>query len=373
MSSLRKSLGWVIALAIIAALAVPKLLTESDSSKAQAAAPAKTEERPLVRYRVLAPELLEERLSTTGTLRAAEQVELVSEIAGKVQEIFFREGRRVAAGELLLRLDDTELTANRTRAVYQLELAQQRESRQQQLLGEGVIAQQDYDRALSELNVLKAELQLIDVRLLKTEIRAPFGGMIGLRFVSPGSFLTPQTRIATLQSVKTMNVDFSIPEKYAGVVQPGRRIQFRVKSSDQPFGGEIVALEPSIDAETRSLTVRARCDNPAGLLWPGAFADVEIAVRRIEEALTVPSIAIIPELGGKKVFVLEDGRVLPRSVETGIRTADRVQVLSGLETGDKVIVSGLERLRSGSEVEVLEDRGPADDADPAQVEPATVS
>lgn len=362
MSGLRKSLGWVIALVLIAALAVPKLLTETDPGKAQGATPDKSENRPLVRYQVLVPELLEERLSTTGTLRAAEQVDLVSEITGKVEEIFFREGRRVAVGDLLLKIDDTELAANRTRVVYQLELARQREKRQEQLLREGVTSQQDYDRALSERNVLDAELQVIDARLVKTEIRAPFSGVIGLRLVSPGSFLTPQTRIATLQSVATMNVDFSLPEKYVGIVQPGHEIQFRVKSSEEPFTGEITALEPSIDAATRSLTVRARCDNRSGLLWPGAFADVEIAVRRIEEALTVPSIAVIPELGGKKVFVLEDGRAMPRVVETGIRTTDKVQVLNGLDAGDKVIVSGIERLRSGSEVEVIEDRREDDEA-----------
>jgi membrane fusion protein (multidrug efflux system) len=298
------------------------------------------------------PQTLTERLSTTGTVRANEKVDLVAEIAGKVAAIHFREGRRVSSGELLLEIDDTQLRAERERAAYRLSLAERSEARQRRLLDEGLISQEEYDFALNELNVLKAELELAEGRLVKTRIEAPFGGVIGLRAVSVGSYLTPQTRIATLQDVDPVKIDFSVPEKYTGDLVAGATMLFRTRGSDDAHTGTIVAVEPLVDPDTRSLTVRAQSPNPDGALVPGAFADVEIVVRRIEGALAVPNRAVIPELGGKKVYVYDDGEARPRPVETGLRTAELVEVTQGLEPGDRVIVTAIQRLRAGLEVEI---------------------
>mgnify|MGYP000494165465 CR=1 FL=1 len=150
-----------------------------------------------------------------------------------------------------------------------------------------------------------------------------------------------------------MKLDFSVPEKYAARLRPGRQVSFSVKGSEREFVGEIYAIEPSVDADTRSLLLRARCPNPGGALVPGAFADVRLVVERIADALTVPSIAVIPELGGKKVFVLAAGKAEPRPVVTGIRTEDRVQVVSGLEPGTQVIVAGQGSLKNGSKVKII--------------------
>ncbi len=346
--SLRRSVGLILFL-VIAILAVPKLVSLG-SGTAPPPLPLQPPEKLPVKSFKLVPEPLEERLATTGTIRADEHVELVSEVAGKVSAIHFQEGSRVVQGQLLLAIDDTEIRAQQARVVHQLELAEQREKRQRELLEQGVISQQDYDSVYSELQVLQAEQQLWEARQVKTQIRAPFAGVIGLRYVSAGSYLTPQTLIATLQALDMVKIDFSVPEKYTSAVVPGREIAFRVKSKDQPFRGVITAIEPNVDSGTRSLTLRARCANPDHLLWPGAFADVELVVRRIEGALSVPSIAVIPELGGKKVFVVQNGVARERQVETGIRTADRVQILRGLAAGDEVIISGLQRLRSETAV-----------------------
>ncbi len=208
--------------------------------------------------------------------------------------------------------------------------------------------------AQSELNVLRAELELVEARLIKTKIHAPFGGIVGLRDVSVGSYLTPQTRIATLQDVNPVKVDFSVPEKYVRYLQTGTDIQFRTKGTEEAHTGTIAAVEPLVDLETRSLTIRATSPNPDGDLVPGAFADVEIVVRRIEGALAVPNRAVIPELGGKKVFVVADGEAQPRSVETGLRTAELIEVTRGLEANDQVIVSAIQRLRPGLPVQVQE-------------------
>lgn len=342
-----------LALTLVIGALIPRLL----SPKSRGAAPARSNARAVsVRTVRVTPQTLTERLSTTGTVRANEDVELVAEIAGKVDAIHFREGRRVQKDELLLEIDDTQLRAERERAVHRVSLAERSEARQRRLLGEGLVSQEEYDFAQSELDVLRSELELAEGRLIKTRIHAPFGGIVGLRDVSVGTYLTPQTRIATLQDVNPIKVDFSVPEKHARHLKAGAQIQFRTKGSDEVHAGTIVAVEPRIDLQTRSLTLRAQSPNPHGVLVPGAFADVEIVIRRIEGALAVPNRAVIPELGGKKVFVYEDGEAQPRSVETGLRTAETVEVTRGLEAGDRVIVTAIQRLRPGLPLTLEEER-----------------
>jgi len=348
----RRGVGILVALAIVAVVAAPKLLQLRRSSAPGEVAQATKTLR--VRTHRVAPVELTERLATTGTVRANEEVEIVSEISGKISAIHFEEGSRVSAGQLLLKIDDSELLAEQQRAVYRVELAERDEARQKQLLEDGVISREAYDVALGELNVLRAELQLIEAQLVKTEIRAPFDGVIGLRWVSPGSYLSSQTRIASLNDLDPVKLDFTVPEKYSALMKVGDEISFEVEGFERSFPGTIYAIEPSIDAATRSLRVRARCPNPDGLLVPGAFANVDLVLRAVEDALTVPSIAVIPELGGKKVFVYEDGAAQPRQVETGIRSETAVQITSGLAEGDLVIFSGLLQLQPGLAVEVEE-------------------
>ncbi len=354
----RRAFGVLAVLAVVAVVAAPKLLQLR--REATPVSTATTATVLTVGAHRVAPVELTERLSTTGTVRANEEVEIVSEISGKVSSIYFEEGSRVNAGQLLLKIDDSELLAEKQRALYRVQLAELDEARQKRLLADGVIARESYDVALGELNVLQAELQLIEAQLLKTEIRAPFNGVIGLRWVSPGSYLSTQTRIASLNDLDPVKIDFTVPEKYSSLMKVGDRISFAVEGSDRLFSGTVYAVEPSIDATTRSLRVRARCPNHDGALVPGAFANVNLVLRSVEDALTVPSIAVIPELGGKKVFVYEDGMAQPRSVETGIRSDTEVQITSGLSAGDLVITTGLLQLQPGSEVEIEEiGAGPA--------------
>ncbi len=350
---MRRLTLFLLALVIVGALLVPRLISKTASDSAPAAGGAGGGETRVLRVDVeeMVPERLVERLATTGTVRANEQVELVSEVSGKIEEILFEEGSRVEAGQVLVKLDASELLAEQERALHLLELAQRREARQHELLDDGVISEEEYENALSRRNVLRAELRLIEAQLVKTAIRAPFAGVVGLRRVSLGSYLSPQTRIATLQDVDAVKIDFSVPEKYAARMRVGGEISFSVKGDERTFRGEIYAIEPAVDAETRSLELRAKSPNPDGVLVPGAFADVELVVREIPDALTVPSIAVVPELGGKKIFVLEDGKARARQVRTGIRTDQRVQITDGLAAGERVIVSAIQQLRAELEVE----------------------
>jgi len=344
-------LGLAIALGVIAALAVPKILPLLSDD---AAVTTTTSTVLRVKVHEVTATDLAERLATIGTVRANEEVDLVSETSGKISAIHFDEGAAVVKGQLLLKIDDSEIVAERQRAVHRVELAERAEARQQQLLDDGVISSETYDVALGEVNVLKAELQLIEAQLLKTEIRAPFGGVIGLRWVSPGSYLSSQTRIASLQDLDPVKIDFSVPERYSGLMRIGNEITFTVEGIETEFVGTVYAIEPSVDATSRSLRMRARSPNADGALLPGTFANVDLAVRTASGTLAVPAIAVIPELGGKKVFVYQDGTAVPKTVTTGIRSDREVEITSGLEEGDLVITTGILQLQPGIEVELDE-------------------
>lgn len=343
----------VLLLALVAILA-PRIFSSSSrgttSTPAEQAA-ATEPPRTAVTVHTVQPQVLTEQLSTTGTLRANEQVELTTEIAGKVASIRFREGSRVAAGDVVLELDAAELSAQRERAAHRVDLARRREERQRELLEDGLLSAQEYDFVRTELDVLRAELTLVEAQLSKTTLRAPFGGVIGLRFVSPGAYVTPQTSVASLQDLDPIKVDFTVPERHASRIRLGDVVEIAVAGVEGRFPAEIFAIEPAVDPATRSLVVRARRANPDGKLLPGAFADVQVVVSEVPEALAVPSVAVVPELGGKKVFVVEQGHAQSRPVETGIRTDTMVEVTAGLEAGDQVIVGGVERVRTGDAVD----------------------
>jgi len=343
----------------IAVLAAPRLMPSRRAAPAVEPAAMQIDEAPLrVEIVRVAPRAIAERLATSGTVRANEQVDLLSEIAGVVKRIEFDEGTTVRRGQRLVKIEDDELQAQRERVVHRLSLAESREARQRELREQGVASEQDYDVASNELAVLRAELRLVDAQIEKTEIRAPFAGVVGLRYISEGSLLSPQTRIATLQDLASVKIDFTVPEQYAGRIRPGDDITFRIKGSDQDRQARVYATEPRINAETRSLTIRARSDNPGRALLPGSFADVALSVGEVPDALVVPSLAVVPELGGQKVFVVENGLAQPRPVQTGIRSETDVQIVSGLNPGDEVIVSAIQRLRAGLPVEPV----PAGDA-----------
>ncbi len=343
-------LRWIgVAVVVVVGLAVPKWLSMQRQPVA-GPGPA-VEERLQVRVETVTPGPLEERLVTSGTVRANEWVNIVTEVAGKIESIEFEEGAVVQEGSVLVRLDTSTLSAERDRARFRAELARRQEARQRELLNDGLISTEEYDSTVGELNVLEAELELRQAMLAKAEIRAPFSGVIGLRGVSPGAYVTSQTRLTTLQDIDPVKIEFSVPEAYARELALGDAVRFSIKGLQEEYQGQIYAIEPAIDPETRSLTLRAKAANPSGTLLPGAFAEVDVAIREVPDALSLPAVAVVPELGGKKVYLFADGVAETRIVETGIRTEDRVQITRGLEPGERVIVSNIARLRAGLPVE----------------------
>lgn len=312
-----------------------------------------------VRTLVVEPSGLEETVWTTGELRADESVELRAEESGRVVALHFREGQRVAAGELLVKINDEDLQADLRRARVQKQLAEQRERRTKSLLDENTVSQEIYDEALGQVEIVAANIESIEARIRKTEIHAPFAGTIGLRQVSEGSFVTSSQTIATLQSLDPIKLDFSVPEKYAAEIHTGERVEFTVAGLDPTFSGEVYAREPRIDTETRTVRLRARAPNPRSSLLPGAFAKVRLVLSSDDDALTVPAIAVVPGNEATTVWVVADGQAAPRRVQVGQRAEDRVEITSGLEPGDHVVVTGVQQMRPGLAVEEVSAEGPS--------------
>ena len=300
----------------------------------------------------LEPQRLDDIVRVTGELRANEEVELRAEEDGRVVALHFDEGQRVAAGELLVKINDADLQAELRRAQVQRAMAERREQRMEKLLAEQTVSQEVYDEARGRLSVLEAEIELIEARIAKTEVHAPFAGVLGLRTVSQGSYLTSAQVVATLQSLDPIKIDFAVPEKYASALGAGAEVELEVAGQAETVTGRVYAVEPRIDAATRTVQVRAKAPNPDRRLLPGAFAEVRLVLERIDDALLVPSIALIPGLEATTVYVVEDGAAQPRQVQVGRRTAEQVQILDGLAAGDEVIVSGLQQLKPGVAVAV---------------------
>jgi membrane fusion protein (multidrug efflux system) len=272
-----------------------------------------------------------------------------SEISGRIVSISFAEGSRVSKGQVLVKINDSELRAQLARAESRLAIANDEANRQKQLFDQTLTSEREYTNATNEADVAKAEADLIRAQLAKTEIRAPFAGVVGLRSVSEGSYVAPANLITTLRDVSTIKIDFSVPERYAGRIATGDHVEFRVQGSPRSYAASVYAVESGIDETTRTLRVRARASNPDGALVPGAFADVTVPLVE-REALTIPAYALVPELKGHMVFVYHAGSAEPRSVEIGTRTEDRIEITAGLQAGDTLITSAILQLKPGAPV-----------------------
>lgn len=295
---------------------------------------------------------LEDKLFASGTLLATEEAELKTETSGRVILLNLPEGKTVKAGTLLLKVNDADLQAQLNKTSIQIRLAHETEQRVRRLLQVEGSSRQEHDNAVAALQALKADSAYLQAQIAKTEIRAPFDGVIGIRSVSIGSYVTPLVAVAKIHQIKPIKIDFSLPEKYTPLLKTGDEVHFKTESSTQSFSGKIIVKDPEVDFNTRSVRYRALSNNAKEILLPGAYARVEIPLKKSSEYLFVPTEAIVPFLKGKKVFVVKDGVAEEKIVETGLRTEDHIQVLSGLEVGDSVVVNGNYQLKKGAPVKV---------------------
>lgn len=314
-------------------------------SRSEAAAPLEVE------IVVVRPEPLESTVPATGTLLPVESVEIVSELSRKLVRVHAREGQTVKKGELLFELDSADLVAENARLAVQEALARRTAERQRALVAERVGTEADADVAGAKFDEIVAARRALAVTLDKTRIRAPMNGVLGLRRVSEGAWVSSATVLISLQDTSSLKIDFRVPERYAGSLAKDAAFRIEVDGVAGRFEGRVSAIEPIVESSSRSLLVRGVVEGGDGLV-PGAFAKVELPMR-LADALSVPAIAIQASADGRRVFVERDGFARAVNVELGLRGVERVQVLSGLEPGERVIRTNLLRVKEGSPVRVV--------------------
>lgn len=301
---------------------------------------------------VVKPQTFNNNLSLSGSIEANEQVEIRSEVSGIVESINFQEGSTVTQGQLLFKVNDIELRAQLQQAKTKEILASENERRAKLLLQKEAISQEEYDIARSDYKSAQAQSQLTSAQIGKTAVRAPFSGKIGLRSISKGTYITPSILVAKLVNIGKLKITFSIPEKYATQVKENTNLTFTVAGSDKKYNARVYAIEPEVAVATRTLQIRALAENKDGQLLPGTFANVELPLDIIKNAIVVPTEAIIPIQNGKKVFIAENGKAKEVKVETTTRTDASVLVTSGLKAGDTLITSGVMSLKNETLVKI---------------------
>ena len=304
--------------------------------------------------RVQATELADP-IESLGTLRANETADLTTSITETISEIRFRDGERVSAGQVLVALTNREQLAELAAAEANVEEAERQFNRVQDLAERGQESRAILDQRQRELNTAKAQLQAVEARLSDRLIVAPFDGVLGLRNVSVGSLLTPGTVVTTILDDSVMKVDFSVPELFLALLEPGLEITARSSAyADKVFDGQVTSLSNQVDPVTRSVQVRAEIPNDDLLLRPGMLMNVTLKARE-RQALTVPEEAILSRGRDHYVFVIEEAdqvRVKRRAVSLGQRYPGEVEIRSGLDEGEGVVIHGGFRLSDGDRVSI---------------------
>lgn len=323
------------------------------------------------------------RLPAIGTLKAYQGVDLAAEVDGIVREVLFESGQKVTLGQPLIQLDSEVERASLATAEAERSLAQIEYERGRSLVSRSNISKSEFDRLASTLQKATASVAQLKAQLDKKRINAPFAGTIGIRQVDPGNYLSPGATIATLQDLSRLHVDFFLPEQQAPRLSVGQRVLLKVAAyPDESFEGQIAAINPKVENETRNLQVRATLNNPDEKLLPGMFANLQVLLPSEEQVIVVPETAITYTLYGNSVYVIgekkddkgevvkdADGKtqlaVERRFVETGERRDGRVMILKGLEAGQQVVTSGQLKLDNGAHVAIVDDPVQPDSVEPS--------
>lgn len=293
---------------------------------------------------------LTQQVSTVGSLLAQNTVTLRAENSGRIAKILFKEGSPTTAGALLVQLDTELLQAELKQAQAQLSLAQSRSHRAKQLTQQGFISAQAQDESNSERAVAAAQVAIIQAKINKSQIKAPFDGVLGLRNVSLGDYVSDGTEIVTLSSLDQLQVDFRVPEQYLNQITIGTPIRLRLDAQvGREFLGEVNAISPLLDEQGRSVLLRAHVPNPDLELRPGQFARVIVDLTE-NEGLMIPETALSPSGQSQYVYRVKDNDIAERvEVQVGIRRDGWVQV-TGLKDNDLVLTTGLQKVQNGSKV-----------------------
>ncbi len=300
---------------------------------------------------IASPKAINTSIEANGTVVANEYVELHTEVSGRLTYLNVPEGKEIKQGTIIARVNDADLQAQLNKTKVILQLATKTEERLRKLLAVNGVNQADYDIALNAVNGYKADMVYTQSLIDKTVVKAPFSGVIGLRQVSPGAYLTSATVISTMQQLNKIKIDFTLPEEYSRLVRTGSTVDVKVNESTQTMRkAMIIATEPQVNQTTRNLKVRAVLqDNKVN---PGAYVKVFIAAKANQQSILVPTNAIIPDDKNKQLVVVKNGKAAFINVETGARQADNIEIIHGIQTGDTIVVTGLLFARPKSQLKI---------------------
>ncbi|MDR1609880.1 MAG: efflux RND transporter periplasmic adaptor subunit [Candidatus Symbiothrix sp.] len=307
--------------------------------------------KPLnINSKVIRSESLTDHIQVTGNLIPDEEVDLTFEAAGKIVNIFFKEGSAVNKGQLLAKVNDKPLLAELQKLVAQIPLAEDRVYRQKALLEKDAVSKETYEQVTTELEKLHADIDLVKSRIAQTELRAPFDGIIGLRQVSEGAYASPATVVASLTKIIPLKIEFAVPERYMNMIHQGTPIEFQMDKDN--YAASVYAVNSRIEKDILQLKARAVYPNVNGRLKPGRSVLVKIKSNELKNAIVVPNEAVIAEMGRDIAYIYSSGQAKMIELSKGIRTESSVQILDGLKLGDTLIVSGIMQLRDGLPVTI---------------------
>jgi membrane fusion protein (multidrug efflux system) len=362
-----KKIKWgiisIILLVIAGMVIYPSVKRYVGSSKEQGdAAPPPAAPNPYtsrqalnINAEIIHQQPLTDRLITIGTAIPDEEVDLSFETSGKVVAIYFREWTHVQQGDLLAKINDKPLQAQLKKLEAEIPLARDRVYRQRALLEKDAVSQEAFEQVTTDYDKLMADIELVKANIAQTELRAPFSGIIGLRSISEGSYTTPNTNIVKLTKISPIKIEFSINELYVSDLRDGTPILFRLENSEKgikEYRAQVYAIDSKMDLSTRTMKVRALYPNINEEILPGRYVSVEVSRREIPDALTIPSEAIVPEMGKSIVYLYRNGEAKYTEIIAGLRTESRVQALEGIHEGDTLITTGVMQLRSGMKVTI---------------------
>jgi membrane fusion protein, multidrug efflux system len=299
-------------------------------------------------------ERVSQKLEALGNARANESVDVTSKTSNMVTEVRFRDGERVKRGQVLVQLDDAQARADRAAAEAALTESEAQFNRSRELLSTQALSKSQFDQLEATLKSNRAKVASAQARLEDTVIRAPFSGRVGLRRVSIGTLISPGTVITTLDDTSIIKLDFSVPENFLASLREGLSVRATAPAfPGRTFSGNVASIDSRVDLATRSVTVRALLANEDGALRPGMFLNVSLANDE-REALVIPEEALTPEAERQFVFVVNDGKAERREVRIGGRRPGSVEIVAGLNAGEKVVIEGTQKVRDGGAVRTAE-------------------
>lgn len=347
---MKKIPTWIIIVVAIALVVASKFIFFAP--KVDAAAKGKPKGPSAVNYYVVKATAFNNDVFATGKIGALNQIDILPEVGGKVMAIYFKEGETVNKGSLLVKLNDADLQAQLLKSKTQIALSEQKLERLKKLIAINGISKEEFDIQENELNALKADQAYISAQLAKTNIVAPFSGVIGLKNISEGSFVNMTTPIVSLVQTKPLYVEFSVPEKYSNLFNKGIAVKFSNDNSKELQTATIYAIEPRVDEMTKTIKARASY-NGNEHFYPGSFVKVFANLGETQNALMIPTQCVIPTLKGQKVFIAKNGIATEAMVTIGVRTDDKIQIIDGISAGDTVITTGLLSIKKDTELKLL--------------------